>query len=93
MSTAGSDLDKAAELVGTVKQFLKVIEGRTAACGSTQGGQFIKISDAHALDECRIGHSTSGGSRSPSICRGDQSIVTISHASSSSSAGSTIWSG
>jgi len=30
MSTAGSDLDKAAELVGTVKQFLKVIEGRTA---------------------------------------------------------------
>jgi hypothetical protein len=30
MGTAGSELDKAAELVGTVKQFLKVIEGRSA---------------------------------------------------------------
>jgi hypothetical protein len=30
MNTAGSDLDKAAELVGTVKQFLKALEGRSA---------------------------------------------------------------
>lgn len=30
MSAAGSDLDKATELVGTVKQLLKVIEGRSA---------------------------------------------------------------
>ncbi len=30
MGTAGSELDKAAELVGTMKQFLKVIEGRSA---------------------------------------------------------------
>ena len=41
MSTAGSDLDKAAELVGTVKQFLKVIEGRSAALVNEQKADLI----------------------------------------------------
>ena len=41
MSTAGSDLDKAAELVGTVKQFLKVIEGRTAELVNEQKTDLI----------------------------------------------------
>jgi hypothetical protein len=41
MSTAGSDLDKAAELVGTVKQFLKVIEGRTAELVNEQKADLI----------------------------------------------------
>lgn len=38
---AGSDLDKAAELVGTVKQFLKVIEGRTAELVNEQKADLI----------------------------------------------------
>jgi hypothetical protein len=41
MSTAGSDLDKAAELVGTVKQFLKVIEGRTAELVNEQKADLV----------------------------------------------------
>jgi hypothetical protein len=41
MSTAGSDLDKAAELVGTVKQFLKVIEGRSAELVNEQKADLI----------------------------------------------------
>jgi hypothetical protein len=41
MGTAGSDLDKAAELVGTVKQFLKVIEGRTAELVNEQKADLI----------------------------------------------------
>jgi len=41
MSTAWSDLDKAAELVGTVKQFLKVIEGRTAELVNEQKADLI----------------------------------------------------
>ncbi len=41
MSTAGSELDKAAELVGTVKQFLKVIEGRSAELVNEQKADLI----------------------------------------------------
>jgi len=41
MSTAGSDLDKAAELVGTVKQFLKVIEGRSAELVNEQKADLL----------------------------------------------------
>ena len=38
---AGSELDKAAELVGTVKQFLKVIEGRSAELVNEQKADLI----------------------------------------------------
>jgi len=41
MSTAGSELDKAAELVGTVKQFLKVIEGRSAELVNEQKADLL----------------------------------------------------
>jgi hypothetical protein len=41
MGTAGSELDKAAELVGTVKQFLKVIEGRSAELVNEQKADLI----------------------------------------------------
>jgi len=38
---AGSDLDKAAELVGTVKQFLKVMEARSAELVNEQKADLI----------------------------------------------------
>ncbi|SRR6266404_467933 len=41
MSEAGSDLDKAAELVGTVKQFLKVMEARSAELVNEQKADLI----------------------------------------------------